>query len=265
MHKIKEGFNQMFSQASEKKQVVSEVFSSVFKKYDAMNDAMSFGLHRFWKKTFADSIILRDGMQILDLSSGSGDIALLILKKAQKMGLNINITISDFNPDMLSLAQDRNEFKQFADKITFLQIDGCKMIKAQSNNQNEGNFAFVDEASFDIITCSFGIRNFYDVNQGLAQINLALKPNGTFYCLEFSPPCDSCFKDIYSFYSNKILPKVGKFIAGDEESYIYLAKSIENFLTPSQFVSQMQHCGYKNSFYNPIFKDLVAMYCGSKA
>ena len=244
-----EKFSEMFFNPSKKEQKVNGVFSSVFNKYDAMNDISSLALHRLWKKTFANSIVVNDNTDILDVSTGSGDIANLLLKKARHKNIKIHLTLSDYNENMLSLAKKR--FDGVIDNNNFLVLDACKL-------------SHQTQKKFDIITCSFGVRNFYNVNEGLGQIYKTLKTEGAFYCLEFSPLEKGLFKSLYSKYSNNILPFLGQKIAGDGEAYKYLASSIDNFLKPEQFLTQMRQIGYKNCFYTNIFGGLVAMYYGSK-
>jgi len=243
-----QNFKEMFFNPQQKQDKVKQVFSSVFNKYDAMNDASSLGLHRMWKKSFVGSIEVKNNADILDVSTGSGDIANLLLQKADKKQLSINLTLSDYNGDMLSLAQNR--FKKTLPPENFLVLDACKLTHQTLKK-------------FDIITCSFGVRNFYNVSEGLEQIYKALKPQGAFYCLEFAPLQDGIFKSAYGAYSSHILPLLGQKIAGDGEAYKYLASSIDNFLKPEQFLRQMTKIGYKNCFCSNIFGGLVYMYYGS--
>ena len=239
--------------------VVSDVFTTVASKYDIMNDIMSFKTHILWKTSFVDSINIKNGMNILDLSSGSGDIALLLLKKAQKLGVDIKITISDFNQEMLDLAKNRTDFNFYKDKITFLKLDACNL-----HSNTHSSFNAIEQNAYDIITCSFGARNFHSIEDAINQIFLSLKAGGSFYCLEFNPPQDNLFGKFYNFYSTNVIPKIGKIISGSEESYIYLANSINSFLKPNEFVSLLAKSNYKNSFYSNIFMGIVAMYYGSR-
>jgi demethylmenaquinone methyltransferase/2-methoxy-6-polyprenyl-1,4-benzoquinol methylase len=254
-----DNFSKIFNSPNLKKPLVSDVFAKSAKKYDFMNDAMSLGLHRLWKINFVNSMVINDGDKILDVSSGSGDIALLILQKAKKNNIKVHITISDYSDNMLSLAKNRTEFAEFQNSISFLKINACGMFK-----KSEDGFDIISENDFDIVTCSFGVRNFYNINLGLEQIFKSLKQNGAFYCLEFSPPQNGLFKNLYNFYSKGLVPKFANLIGVDGDCYKYLSQSINSFLTPEQFLNQILDSGFKSCFYSNIFKNLVTMHCGFK-
>ena len=223
---------------------VGAVFSGVARKYDVMNDAMSVGMHRLWKDTLVRRVKPRDGEAILDMAGGTGDIAF-------RMGPSgAQITVADINQDMLDVGVER-AMKKGLDGLVW----SC---------QNAEQLAFPDRA-FDAYTIAFGIRNVTHIDRALAEAYRVLKFGGRFYCLEFSTTEWPGFAEIYDTYSHKLVPRIGKAIAGDEDSYRYLIESIRRFPPMPKFLGMIEQAGFINTRVEPILGGLVAIHSGWKA
>jgi demethylmenaquinone methyltransferase / 2-methoxy-6-polyprenyl-1,4-benzoquinol methylase len=227
----------------EKTRRVGAVFSSVAAKYDVMNDAMSGGMHRLWKDRFVRRVKPRPGEQILDMAGGTGDIAFRMAAEGA------SITVSDINQDMLDVGVDRAMERG---------IDGLVWSR-----QNAEELAFPDRF-FDAYTIAFGIRNVTRIDQALAEAYRVLKHGGRFYCLEFSTTEWPGFREVYDFYSHKLVPKIGQAIAGDGESYRYLIESIRRFPPMREFESMIRTAGFTRTKVEPILGGLVAIHSGWK-
>lgn len=229
--------------AGEKEQRVGAVFSSVARKYDVMNDAMSAGMHRLWKDKFVRRVKPREGEQVLDMAGGTGDIAF-------RMALHgASITVSDINQDMLDVGIDRAMERG---------IDGLVWSR-----QNAEELSFPDRF-FDAYTIAFGIRNVTHIDKALAEAFRVLKYGGRFFCLEFSTTEWPGFKEVYDSYSHKLVPKIGQMIAGDAESYRYLIESIRRFPPMPEFEAMIRKAGFKHTKVEPIMGGLVAIHSGWK-
>ncbi len=235
--------------ADKNREIVDNVFSSVSGKYDIMNDAMSFGMHRLWKTTFTNLISVKTNDSFMDLSCGTGDIAKILLKKYNER--KISVTLCDPEEKMLNLAKKNIINNGISlEKISFLQSQAEDL-----QNENE----------FDFITLSFGIRNFSNIQQSLQNCLKALKNGGFFYCMEFSPKLSNqTFAKFYKMHLNTIIPFLGKVIAKDEDSYKYLSQSIQNFLTPDEFLNEMKNAGFKNIQNVELMFGGVQIYFGEK-
>ena len=229
--------------ADEKAGRVGAVFSSVARKYDIMNDAMSGGMHRLWKDRFVNRVKPRSGEMILDMAGGTGDIAF----RLQKHGALV--TVSDINPDMLAVGMERAEERD---------IGGLSW-----SEQNAEELTF-DSNSFDAYTIAFGIRNVTHIDKALKEAHRVLKRGGRFFCLEFSTTTWPGFSDVYDFYSHKIVPKVGQMIAGDADSYRYLIESIRRFPDMPRFEAMIGDAGFVQTRHEPILGGLVAIHSGWK-
>lgn len=222
---------------------VTKVFRDVSHKYDLMNDLMSFGLHRVWKKKFIDYLNPQMGTKLIDVASGTGDIAKLYLKKINYDG---HVSCVDENHEMLSLSKSK-----------FLDSSKAKWF---CNNAEKLPF---QNNYFDYYTISFGIRNVENIELALKEAFRVLKPGGRFMCLEFSKVQNSYLNKIYQIYSKKI-PKIGKFIVGESKPYKYLIDSIGNFYNQEELVNLMK----KNDFYKSEYRNLsggvVAIHSGWK-
>jgi demethylmenaquinone methyltransferase / 2-methoxy-6-polyprenyl-1,4-benzoquinol methylase len=227
----------------EKTRRVGGVFSNVAAKYDIMNDAMSGGMHRLWKDRFVRLLNPRRGEHILDMAGGTGDIAFRIAAKGA------GVTVADINPEMLAVGMERAGQRG---------IDGLVWIE-----QNAETLSFEDEA-FDGYTIAFGIRNVTRIDLALAEAYRVLKPGGRFFCLEFSTVEWPGFKSVYDAYSHHLVPKLGKAIAGDEDSYRYLIESIRKFPPMAEFRSMIEAAGFRHTKVEPIMGGLVAIHSGWK-
>lgn len=227
----------------EKTKRVGGVFSNVAKNYDVMNDAMSAGMHRLWKDTFVRRVKPRAGEHILDMAGGTGDIAF----RMQKHGAFI--TVSDINPDMLGVGMER-AIKREIDHLSW-------------SEQNAETLSF-DDKSFDAYTIAFGIRNVTHIDQALKEAHRVLKRGGRFFCLEFSTNVWPGFAEVYDAYSHKVVPKLGKLIANDEESYRYLIESIRRFPDMPRFEAMIKDAGFTQTKVEPILGGLVAIHSGWK-
>ncbi len=216
-------------EAYKKQSLVNNVFSNVADKYDLMNDLMSFGMHRLWKNEFIRQIPNLNS-NILDVASGSGDIALKLAKKAKDRGNNISLTLSDINKEMLKQAKKKS--------IDLNLFQNLKFILASAEE-----LPFPDN-SFDYYTIAFGIRNVPDINKALKEAYRVLKPMGKFVCLEFSKVKESLLHDFYKFYSFNVIPKIGQVITGNKEAYDYLVDSIDLFPSQDEFRIMIKEAGF---------------------
>ena len=192
----------------EKVNRVREVFDSVASRYDLMNDLMSFGTHRFWKKIAIELCGLRKGQAVLDLASGTADLAKL---QAKILGKNGRLVVSDINEAMLTIGRQRLIDEGLA-HLDYMLIDAQEL-------------PFPDN-TFDCVTIAFGLRNVTNKEQAIASIQRVLKPGGRLVILEFSKPTSTLVSKFYDFYSFKCIPKIGELVANDSDSYQYLAESI---------------------------------------
>lgn len=229
--------------AAEKEARVGAVFSSVARKYDIMNDAMSAGMHRLWKDRFVARVKPRGGEAILDMAGGTGDIAFRMAKSGAA------ITVSDINQDMLDVGIERAAKRG---------IEGLEWSR-----QNAEELSFPDRA-FDAYTIAFGIRNVTHIDRALAEAHRVLKFGGRFYCLEFSTTQWPGFAEIYDAYSHHLVPRIGKAIAGDADSYRYLIESIRRFPPMPQFEAMIRAAGFRRTRVEPILGGLVAIHSGWK-
>jgi demethylmenaquinone methyltransferase/2-methoxy-6-polyprenyl-1,4-benzoquinol methylase len=228
---------------SEKTEKVGAVFRSVAARYDLMNDAMSGGMHRLWKDRFVRRVKPRDGETMLDMAGGTGDIAFRLAKSGAQ------ITVADINPAMLEVGMERAKKRG---------IDG--LVWAE---QNAETLSFADK-SFDAYTIAFGIRNVTHIQQALDEAHRVLKRGGRFFCLEFSTTLWPGFADVYDAYSHHIVPKVGKLLAKDEESYRYLIESIRRFPDMEAFKGMIARAGFVQPQVEPLLGGLVAIHSGWK-
>ena len=229
--------------AAEKQARVGAVFSSVARKYDVMNDAMSVGMHRLWKDKFVRRVRPRSGEAILDMAGGTGDIAFRMAPSGA------HITVADINQDMLDVGIDRAHKRG---------IEGLEW-----SCQNAEALSFADR-SFDAYTIAFGIRNVTHIDAALAEAHRVLKFGGRFFCLEFSTTQWPGFSEIYDLYSHKLVPRIGQMIAGDEESYRYLIESIRRFPPMPRFEAMIREAGFTRTRVEPILGGLVAIHSGWK-
>ena len=230
-----------------KESLVAGVFDSVASKYDIMNDVMSFGIHRIWKKIAMQHTGLKPGDRALDVAGGTGD---LTMQMSRQVGPNGKIIISDINPAMLEEGRKRLLDKGYAGNIDFVVA-------------NAEELPFEDN-SFDCITIAFGLRNVTHQDAALRSMYRVLKPGGRLLVLEFSKPVMPGLDKVYDFYSFNVLPKMGKLIANDEESYRYLAESIRMHPDQETLKQLMVDAGFERCTYHNLTGGIVALHKGFK-
>jgi demethylmenaquinone methyltransferase/2-methoxy-6-polyprenyl-1,4-benzoquinol methylase len=228
----------------DKADMVRGVFDSVASRYDVMNDLMSAGLHRLWKRYTIDRAALRRGDVALDLAGGTGDLAREFAKRVGKDG---HVVLADINASMLQQGRRRLIDAGISGNVTIAQVD------AQ-------NLPF-DGAAFDCITMAFGLRNVTDKDAALASMFRVLKPGGKAMILEFSEPHDA-IKPAYDLYSFKVLPALGKLVADDPESYQYLAESIRMHPDQETLKSMMEAAGFERCRFHNLAAGIVALHIG---
>ena len=239
------GFRQVDSQ--EKSKMVGNVFDAVSENYDLMNDLMSFGIHRLWKKVAIESSGLRADFKILDLAGGTGDMVKLMKEKVKEEGL---IVLSDINRRMLEEGRDRL-IDEGIEGINLAQIDAQYL-------------PFRNE-TFDLVTIAFGLRNVTNKEKALKSILGSLKKGGKLIVLEFSKPTNESFREIYDIFSFEVIPKIGEVIANTEESYRYLAESIRMHPTQDELKELMEKSGFIECNYDNLTNGIVAIHSGIKA
>lgn len=228
----------------EKASMVRGVFDSVASRYDLMNDLMSAGLHRLWKRFTIDLAALKPGNVVLDLAGGTGDLA---REFARKVGKDGHVILADINAAMLQQGRRRLIDAGISGNVTIAQVD------AQ-------NLPFED-STFDCITMAFGLRNVTDTDAALASMLRVLKPGGKAMILEFSKP-NEAIKPAYDIYSFKVLPTLGKLIADDPDSYQYLAESIRMHPNQETLKSMMESVGFERCRYHNMAAGIVALHIG---
>ena len=227
----------------DKTKLVNSVFSKVYKKYDLMNDIMSFGSHRIWKNKFLDWMNPQLNNTLIDVASGTGDIAKLFSKKTKN---NSQITCVEPNKEMYSIG--KNNLKNF---------DNIKWYRASAENLP------FKENTFDFYTISYGIRNVSNINQSLKEALRVLKPGGRFMCLEFSKVDNEILNKIYQKYS-KIIPSLGKYIVGTSDPYEYLIKSINEFYSQEEFFDVICKSGFSQVEFRNLSNGISAIHSGWK-
>ncbi|MCE2993446.1 MAG: bifunctional demethylmenaquinone methyltransferase/2-methoxy-6-polyprenyl-1,4-benzoquinol methylase UbiE [Alphaproteobacteria bacterium] len=240
--KVNFGFQKVEKESKEP--LVQSVFSSVADKYDLMNDILSMGLHRKWKDDLI-KVHLRPTKDdvLLDVAGGTGDIS----RKFLDYG-GAHATVLDLNQDMLD-----------AGKRKYADANDMDWVCA-----NAEHLPFEDD-SFDFYTISFGLRNVTNTQKALDEAFRVLKPMGKFVCMEFSPSVERPFSYLYDAYSFKILPKIGKMIAGNEEAYRYLAESIKSFYAPTQLLGMIEKAGFTSAEFTTLNFGVVAIHTGYKS
>lgn len=232
---------------AEKQKLVADVFSSVAGKYDLMNDAMSLGIHRLWKRFFVSTCQVRKGARVLDLAGGTGDIAALLKGRVGDTG---ELVLGDINGNMLRVGRDRMTNRG--------NVRGFEYVQC-----NAQLLPFPD-ASFDLVTMAFGLRNVTDKDAALHEIARVLKPGGQARVLEFSEVQPDWFKPIYDFHSFKVLPKLGALFAGDADSYQYLAESIRKHPPQQELKTMMEAAGLARCSFRNLSAGIVAIHTGYK-
>ena len=225
---------------------VADVFHSVASKYDVMNDLMSFGVHRLWKRFTINASKIKRGAVVLDIAGGTGDLTKQFSKRVGETG---HVVLADINASMLNVGRDRLTDLGLVGNIDYVQA-------------NAETLPFPDN-TFDCITIAFGLRNVTDKDKALRSMYRVLKPGGQLLVLEFSKPAD-WLAPIYDTYSFKLLPKIGKLISGDEDSYRYLSESIRMHPDQATLKDMFAEAGFEKCNFNNMNSGIVALHSGYK-
>ena len=238
----KVNFGDTLVSPEEKTRRVGAVFSSVARRYDLMNDLMSGGMHRLWKDRFVNRVKPRTGEAILDMAGGTGDVAFRMARRGAQ------VTVADINADMLGVGRQRAE---------------ARGLDLTWKVENAEALTFAD-ATFDAYTIVFGIRNVTDIPAALKEAHRVLKRAGRFYCMEFSSSDWPGFAKLYDNWADKLIPRIGKAVADDEESYRYLVESIRRFPRPNAFKAMVAQAGFVRANAEPMLGGLVTIHSGWK-
>ena len=233
---------------ADKQGLVDDVFRSVARRYDLMNDLMSGGLHRAWKDTLVTAVNPPKSARefaVLDLAGGTGDVAFRI---AQAGGQGTRVVVCDINPDMLAVGQERAAERGLDGVVTFEQ-------------GNAEELAYPDR-SFDCVTIAFGIRNVPRIERAIAQAHRVLKLGGRFLCLEFSSVDVPGLDALYELYSFQVIPRIGNAVAGDRDAYQYLVESIRKFPKPKLFATMIEASRFRRVSFTPMTGGVVALHSG---
>jgi len=226
---------------------VAEVFHSVAAKYDIMNDLMSFGVHRLWKRFAIDCSGVRPGQKVLDLAGGTGD---LTAKFSRIVGKEGQVVLADINDSMLKVGRDKLRDLGVVSNVSYVQANAQALP--------------FPENTFDLITIAFGLRNVTDKDEALRSMYRVLKPGGRLLVLEFSKPSNEMLSKAYDLYSFNLLPTMGKMIANDSESYKYLAESIRMHPDQDTLKGMMDNAGFDQTQYYNLTGGIVALHRGYK-
>jgi demethylmenaquinone methyltransferase / 2-methoxy-6-polyprenyl-1,4-benzoquinol methylase len=227
----------------EKTRRVGAVFSSVARRYDVMNDLMSGGMHRLWKDRFVARVKPRPGEDILDMAGGTGDVAFRMAKRGAR------VTVADINADMLEVGKER--------------ADARRIAGLDWKVENAEALTF-DDYRFDAYTIVFGIRNVTDIPAALREARRVLRRGGRFYCMEFSSSDWPGFSNLYEAWASNVIPRIGKAVADDEDSYRYLVESIRRFPRPRVFKRMVADAGFVRASAEPMLGGLVTIHSGWK-
>ena len=231
---------------ADKADLVQGVFGSVASKYDIMNDVMSGGIHRIWKDAMMDWLVPRPGQRLLDVAGGTGDISFRFLKRAG----HAHSTVLDLTEPMLVAGRKRAEADQMADQLDWVVGDAMALP--------------FEDNTFDVYTISFGIRNVTKPQIALNEAYRVLKPGGRLVVLEFSQIPNDMLQWIYDRYSFNMIPRMGKIIANDWDSYQYLVESIRKFPDQDTFLSMVKQAGFENAKYRNLTMGVACLHSGWK-
>jgi len=233
--------------ADDKAGKVADVFHSVASKYDIMNDLMSLGIHRIWKRLTIESSGVRPGYKVLDIAGGTGDLTMQFSKRVGEQG---QVVLADINSSMLNVGRDRLLDRGYGSNIEFVQA-------------NAETLPFPDN-HFNCVSIAFGLRNVTDKDKAIASMTRVLKPGGRLLILEFSKPSNPMLSTIYDKYSFTALPFMGKLITNDSSSYQYLAESIRMHPDQETLKGMMENAGLVNCRYHNMSGGIVALHTGIK-
>ena len=228
------------------KDQVRNMFNSIAHRYDFLNHFLSFGIDYYWRRRILHRVRKLKPERVLDIATGTADLAILISKAKPKEIIGLDISAS-----MLQKGKDK-VLKKGLDSLIKLELGDAENLPYPSN-------------SFDLVMVSFGVRNFENLEKGLKEINRVLKPSGNLLILEFSNPRKFPIKQLYRFYSFYILPIIGKLVSSDASAYNYLPESVAHFPDYEKLTNIMEECHYKNCTYSPLSGGIASIYQGSKA
>lgn len=235
---------------ADKQGLVDDVFHSVARRYDLMNDLMSGGLHRAWKDALVTAVNPPKSdkdFALLDLAGGTGDVAFRV---AEAGGAGARVTVCDINADMLAVGRERARERGHDEAVTFEQ-------------GNAEDLPYPDR-SFDCVTIAFGIRNVPRIERALAEAYRVLRVGGRFLCLEFSAVTVPGIDALYELYSFNVIPRIGAAVTGDREAYQYLVESIRKFPKPQAFATMIEAAGFRRVSFTPMTAGVVALHSGWK-
>ncbi len=223
-----------------------QIFDEIAGTYDLINHLLSFGIDIYWRKKLMRFLPARSELNVLDIATGTGDIAITLAKQASVR----HITGIDLSKEMVDIGRDKVKKKKLDAKISLEIGDGIHIP--------------LDDASFDAVTIAFGIRNFDDIQTSLENMVRVLKPRSRALIMEFSLPQNPVVKQGYLFYNRNILPRIGNFISGHNDAYSYLNETIEDFPYGQAFADRMRQAGFDDVSFHPLSFGIATIYCGEK-
>ena len=236
-----------YKESSEgKKDQIRNMFDNISGNYDRLNQMLSLGIERIWKKKLVNAIKETHPKKILDIATGTADIAVL---QAERIP-NASIIGLDLAPKMIEYASEKVRKKNLQDRI--------ELVVGDSENLQ------YDDNSFDAVSISFGVRNFENLEKGLSEINRVIKKGGKIFVLEFSKPTIFPFKQLFNFYFGNILPRIGSWISKDKSAYTYLFESVQSFPDYEKFTDVLERCGFKNCKWKAFTLGICCLYIGEK-
>ncbi len=235
-----------YNNEDSKKEQVKDMFDSIAWRYDMLNHLLSIGIDRSWRKRVVRMVAISRAKRILDVATGTGDLAIMMAKKID----GANIDGVDLSPEMLSIGKMKVEKEKLSDKIKMAEGDAENLVFAN------------DE--FDAVTVAFGVRNFEDIDKGVKEIYRVIKPGGVVCILEFGNPRHKIFSTVYRFYFHKILPMLGRIVSRDKKAYTYLPMSVDEFPYGEPFANILRLAGFKNCIIKNLFGGVAQIYYGVK-
>ncbi len=241
-----ENINPYAGDSRNKSQQIKEMFNNIAPAYDFMNRAMTFGIDRIWRRKAVKMVARNPHAQILDIATGTGDLALLLAKKTDTR----HITGLDLSPGMLSIGVSKAEKQGVADRITFTEGDSLAIPSADN--------------TFDAVTVAYGVRNFEDLHKGYREMLRVLRPGGTVTVIELSTPRKQPFKALYHFYTRTLVPLVGRLISRDTRAYSYLPESIAAVPQAERMTKIMEEAGFTDTSFRRLTFGTCTIYQGKK-
>jgi demethylmenaquinone methyltransferase/2-methoxy-6-polyprenyl-1,4-benzoquinol methylase len=236
-----------YDENAAKKEQVRTMFNRIAFRYDLLNRLLSFGIDRYWRKKTVAQVTARHPKSVLDVATGTGDLALGLARAIP----TATVTGVDLSADMLAIGRRKIEKKGLTNVAALIEGDGEHLPFATG--------------AFEAVTTGFGIRNFENIPAGLAEMYRVLQPGGSVHILEFSMPRETLFGALYHFYFRRMLPFIGGLLTGEYKAYRYLQRSVEDFPSGDRFAALMQQAGFTALTQTPLTRGLTILYCGKKA